>query len=95
MKTVLLAHGDGEVLARLTVQIHDLGYEVIGAATTARAALLHAAQSAVGLALVGDALAGRRRGPELRRELQETWGVRCAPLGDRLDAHVVAALEAT
>lgn len=94
MKTVLLAHNDGEVLARLTAQLHDLGYEVIGAARTAGVALMHAAQGAVAFALVGDVLAGRRDGPELMQALRDTWGIRCAPISDRLDPDVLAALEA-
>lgn len=94
MKTVLLAHQDGEVLERLTAQIHDLGYEVIGVASTASLALVHAARGAIALALVGDVLGGRRHGPELRRLLYDTWGVRCASITDHLDPEALAALEA-
>lgn len=85
MKTVLLAHGDTQVLERLTPAFSDLGYDVVGVARTAGEALALAGQRGVTLALVGERLAGRRHGAELRRVLTETWGVDCAPLDDDFD----------
>lgn len=85
MKTVLLAHESPEVLDRLTPALSDLGYDVMGVARTAREALLLAMRPGVTFALVGETLAGRRHGPELRRALTETWGIACAPLEDTFD----------
>ncbi|WP_293681492.1 hypothetical protein [uncultured Phenylobacterium sp.] len=85
MKTVLLAHGDSSVLERLALAFSDLGYDVVGLARTAREAVVLAGRPGVTFALVGERLAGRRHGAELRRVLAETWGIDCAPLADDFD----------
>lgn len=85
MKTVLLAHGDAGVLERVTPALSDLGYDVVGVARTAGEALALAQRPGVTFALVGEDLAGPRDGAELRRALEETWGVRSAPLDRDFD----------
>lgn len=90
LKTVLLVHEDAEVMARLTPELSDLGYDVIGAARTARLALALAAQPGVSLALVGERLAGQRDGTALRQALEETWGIRSLDLPSDLDPRLLA-----
>lgn len=81
-RTILLAHGDLAVLDRLVPRLSDMGYDVVGPASTAREALAYAAQTAVELALIGERLAGRRDGRELGEALRSAWGVPCAYLRD-------------
>ncbi len=82
-RAILVAHGDPQVLERLVTTLSDQGYEVVGPASTAREALAYAAQAPVGLALIGEPLAGRRNGRALGAALRATWGVPCAYLKGR------------
>ena len=93
MKTVLLAHGDAGVLERIPPALNDAGYDVIGIARSAREALVLAQRPGVSFALVGETLAGRRDGTELRRVLEETWGVASAPLDADFDPEECAELD--
>lgn len=82
-KAILVAHGDPGALDELVPTLSDLGYEVVGPATSAREALAYAAQTGVGWALIGERLAGERDGRTLGQALRADWGVPCAYLKDR------------
>lgn len=75
-RSVLVAHHDPEALERLTFDLADRGYEVVGRARTAGLALALAAQTPVSHAVISERLAGRRKGSDLAKALREIWGVR-------------------
>ena len=75
-KSVLVAHHDPKTLERLTSNLVDRGYDVIGPARSASVALALAAQMPISHALISERLAGRRKGADLAKTLRETWGVR-------------------
>ena len=85
-RTILLAHGDASALERIVPQLSDLGYEIVGPARTAGAALALAAVTPVSFALIGERLAGRRDGRALGQALRENWGLRCGFLREAAEA---------
>jgi DNA-binding response OmpR family regulator len=74
-RTILLAHHDGAYLEDLVQRFSDAGYEVVGAARTAKMALALAALGRVDMAIVGHKLGGIRDGATLAGALKSTWGV--------------------
>jgi hypothetical protein len=93
MKTVFLAHHDQTVLDELVPRLCDLGYQVTGAARTAGAALMLASHTPADLALVGNRLAGKRCGTQLRQQLQVLWGLDCEVLDEASLSRLTAAAE--
>lgn len=80
--TVFVARRSPECPDAVVELLSDAGVNVLGPVTTAKEALLLAAQSPIDLALVEPELAGVRDGRELARRLEDTWGIR-AILMDR------------
>jgi DNA-binding response OmpR family regulator len=84
LNTILIVHRDIAFLEAMVPHLSERGFHVLGPARTAAMSLAIAAQTPVGLALVGQKLAGVRDGPALARMLRETWGVRTLLLRDRV-----------
>jgi hypothetical protein len=74
-RSLLLAHHDSAYLDELVQRFSDAGYEVVGAARTARMALALAALGPVDAAVVGRRLGGERDGPTLALILESLWGI--------------------
>ena len=83
LNTVLIVHHDIALLEAMVPHLSDRGFHVLSPVRTAAMALAIAAQTPVGLALVGEKLGGVRDGRALARVLRETWGVRTRLLRDR------------
>lgn len=75
IRSLLLAHHDSAYLHELVQRFSEAGYEIVGAACTARMALALAALAPVDAAVIGRRLGGRRDGAALARALESLWGI--------------------